>query len=52
MGDVLRKSDCEEYNTLNCTGNKSLELKDLPFEFTREALNRINDFIKKTDGLN
>jgi hypothetical protein len=52
MLNVLKKSGCEEYDALKAKGNKSIELKDLPCEFSEEALITINDFIKKTDGLN
>lgn len=52
MLNVLKKSDCEEYNNLKPKGNRLIELKDLPYEFSKEALITINEFIKKTDGLN
>ena len=52
MLNVLKKSDCEEYNNLKPKGNRLIELKDIPCEFSEEALLTINKFIKKTDGLN
>lgn len=52
MLNVLRKSGCEDYDALKLNGNKSLKLEDLPCDFTNEALITVNDFIRKTDGLN
>lgn len=52
MLNVLKKSGCEEYDALKPKANKSIELKDLPCDFTEESLIIVNDFIKKTEGLN